>query len=152
MPVDDDARLASHGTTTQGDPPLELRRGATGMLDLDVVEATPRRVELRVVVDERLHQPFGLLHGGVSALVAEHAAHLGGAAAAGPGTEVVGIELNASHLRAMRRGTLVAVATPVRVGRTVQVWAVELHDEAGRAICRARCTLAVSPAGASVVP
>jgi uncharacterized protein (TIGR00369 family) len=56
---------------------------------------------------------------------------------------VVGIELNASHLRSMRRGTLVATAVPVRRGRTVQVWAIHLADDEGRPVCEARCTLAV---------
>ena len=56
---------------------------------------------------------------------------------------MVGIELNASHLRSLSDGHLTARATPVRVGRTVQVWAIELTDDDGRAICAARCTLAV---------
>jgi uncharacterized protein (TIGR00369 family) len=62
---------------------------------------------------------------------------------------VVGIELNASHLRPLRDGHLTATATPVRVGRSVQVWRIALTDDEGRAICEARCSLAVvdPPAG-----
>jgi len=63
--------------------------------------------------------------------------------AAGPERRVVGIELNASHLRALSAGHLTADATPVRVGRTVQVWHVALTGDDGRAVCDARCTLAV---------
>lgn len=118
-----------------------------GLLGVEVVEATPERVEMRLPVDERVHQPFGLLHGGVSALLAESAASMGGVVAAGPGARVVGIELNASHLRAMSEGVLVAVATPIRAGRTIQVWDVALRDGEGRDICRARCTLAVTRTG-----
>ncbi|MGH2928779.1 MAG: hotdog fold thioesterase, partial [Solirubrobacteraceae bacterium] len=82
-------------------------------------------------------------HGGVSALLAETAASFGAALAAPAGHYGVGIELNASHLRAMREGVLTAVATPVRVGRSVQVWEITLTEDPGREICRARCTLAV---------
>lgn len=115
-----------------------------GLLGVETVEATPTRVVLRLAVTERVHQPFGLLHGGVSALLAETAASYGGVLASPPGHLVAGIELNASHLRAMREGTLTATATPARVGRTIHVWDIDLTDDAGRRICRARCTLAVS--------
>jgi uncharacterized protein (TIGR00369 family) len=121
------------------------------LLDVEVVEATPERVMMRLPVDWRVHQPYGILHGGVSALLAESAASFGAALAAGPDRSVVGIELNASHLRSVRGGHLTAVATPVRVGRTVQVWRISLTDDDDRAICEARCTLSVlgAPGGAT---
>jgi uncharacterized protein (TIGR00369 family) len=129
-------------------------RGINDLLDVEVVEAGPERVVLRLPVDWRVHQPFGILHGGVSALLAESAASLGGALAAGPGRNVVGIELSASHLRGLRDGHLTAEATPVRVGRTIQVWRIVLTDDDGRAICESRCSLAVldGPGGASAGP
>lgn len=120
-------------------------RTVMGTLGIETVEAGPERVVLRVPVTERVHQPYGILHGGVSALLAETAASYGAALAAPPGHHVVGIELNASHLRSMREGVLTAVATPIRTGRTVHVWDIALSDSSGRAICRARCTLAVMP-------
>jgi 1,4-dihydroxy-2-naphthoyl-CoA hydrolase len=121
------------------------------LLDVEVVEASPERVVLRLPVDWRVHQPYGILHGGVSALLAESAASFGAALAAGPERSVVGIELNASHLRSVREGHLTAVATPVRVGRTIQVWRIALNDDAGRGVCEARCTLSVlgAPGGAT---
>jgi uncharacterized protein (TIGR00369 family) len=121
------------------------------LLDVEVLEAGPERVVMRLPVDWRVHQPYGLLHGGVSALLAESAASFGAALAAGPGHGVVGIELNASHLRSVRDGHLTAEATPLRVGRTIQVWRIGLTDDDGRAICEARCTLAVlgAPGGAA---
>jgi uncharacterized protein (TIGR00369 family) len=121
------------------------------LLDVEVVESAPDRVVLRLPVTWKVHQPYGILHGGVSALLAESAASLGAALAAGPERQVVGIELNASHLRSVREGYLTATATPLRVGRTVQVWSIALTDDDGRAICAARCTLAVlgAPRGAS---
>jgi 1,4-dihydroxy-2-naphthoyl-CoA hydrolase len=119
------------------------RRNINDLLDVEVIEAGPERVVMRLPVDWRVHQPFGILHGGVSALLAESAASLGAALAAGPDRNVVGIELSASHLRGLRDGHLTAEATPVRVGRTVQVWRIILTDDDGRAICESRCSLAV---------
>lgn len=116
-------------------------------LGVGIVELTASRVVLTLPVGPRVHQPFGLLHGGVSALLAESAASMGGAAAAPEGHTVVGIELNANHVRGMREGVLTATATPVRVGRRIQVWTIDLTDDEGRTICVSRCTLAVIPAG-----
>lgn len=144
------------GRTPHGDVGVDWRavvqHTVLGVLGVEVLQATASRVELRVPVTERVHQPYGILHGGVSALMAESAASFGAALAAPPGHHVVGIELNASHLRPMREGVLSAVATPIRVGRTVQVWEVVLTGSAGQEICRARCTMSVvrspiSPSG-----
>ena len=117
--------------------------GVNEQLGVELVSASAERVELRLEVGPKVHQPFGILHGGVSALLAESAASLGGALAAGEGHHVVGIELNANHVRSMRDGVLTAVATPVKAGRRIQVWAIELTDDMGRVICVSRCTLAV---------
>ena len=117
------------------------------LFDVEVLEASPERVVLRLPVTWKVHQPYGLLHGGVSALLAESAASFGGSLAAGPDRQVVGIELNASHLRPVRDGSITATATPIRVGRTIQVWSIAVTDNDGRAICAARCSLAVLDAG-----
>ena len=115
-----------------------------------MLEAESTRGVLRLPVTWKVHQPYGILHGGVSALLAESAASLGASLAAGPDRQVVGIEINASHLRSLRDGHLTATATPLRAGRTVQVWSISLTDDEERAICQARCTLAVlgAPCGA----
>jgi uncharacterized protein (TIGR00369 family) len=124
--------------------------GIHGVLDVETLEASPERVVMRLPVDARVHQPYGILHGGVSALLAESAASYGAALAAGAGKGVVGIELNASHLRGLSDGHLTATATPIRVGRTVQVWGITLTGDDGRTICESRCTLSVidAPEGA----
>jgi uncharacterized protein (TIGR00369 family) len=129
-----DDHLAAHSPTSSG---------IHALLDVQVVEARPERVVLRLVVNESVHQPFGILHGGVSALLAESAASFGGQINVEAGKAVVGVELNASHLRSMRSGTLTATATPVRIGRRLHVWSIELADQDGRMICVSRCTLAV---------
>lgn len=115
------------------------------LLGVIVVEATRDRVVLQLPVGPKVHQPYGILHGGVSALLAEGAASIGGALRVAPDHIVVGTELNCSHLRAMTTGTLTATATPIRTGRTVHVWAIDLTDDEGRQICAARCSLQVLP-------
>jgi 1,4-dihydroxy-2-naphthoyl-CoA hydrolase len=136
----------------RGSAPLpDGRHSIHELLDVEVLEAGPDLVIMRLPVDWRVHQPYGILHGGVSALLAESAASFGAALAAGAERSVVGIELNASHLRSVRDGHLTAEATPVRVGRTIQVWRIALTDDGGRPVCEARCTLAVlgAPEGAT---
>lgn len=119
------------------------RENVHDLLGVDVVEASADRVVLRVAVGPKVHQPYGILHGGVSALLAEGAASYGGALSVGPTHIVVGTEINCSHLRALSSGTLTATATPIRKGRSVQVWGIELTDERDRLIAVARCTLQV---------
>lgn len=119
-------------------------------LGVQIVSATPEKVVLQVEVGPRVHQPYGILHGGVSALLAESAASYGGAVSVAPDFIVVGTELNCSHLRSMTSGTLTATATPIRKGRTVHVWGINLTDDHDRLICVARCTLQVLKAPPSV--
>jgi uncharacterized protein (TIGR00369 family) len=137
-PADPSHRI-SFSRFTGDTGPLNIHK----LLDVEVIEASAEKVVLSLPVNEKVHQPYGILHGGVSALLAESAASFGAALAAPPGRSVVGIELNASHLRGMRSGTLIATATPVRTGRTVSVWSIHLTDEDGKPVCMARCTLAV---------
>jgi 1,4-dihydroxy-2-naphthoyl-CoA hydrolase len=120
------------------------------LLGVEVVEVNVDKVVMRVEVGPKVHQPYGLLHGGVSALLAESAASFGGAINVQPDQIVVGTELNCSHLRSMTSGVLTATATPVRKGRRVQVWAIDLTDQDGRQICVARCTLQVMDAPVSL--
>jgi uncharacterized protein (TIGR00369 family) len=129
--------------------PASFGRTVHDELGIETVLLSPERVVLRVEVGPKVHQPYGILHGGVSALLAEGAASMGGAVSVGPDQIVVGTELNCSHLRSMTSGTLTATATPIRKGRTVHVWAIDLTDDQGRQICVARCSLQVlkAPAG-----
>ena len=122
---------------------MNERQNVHTELGIDVVSVSPDKVVLQVEVGPAVHQAAGILHGGVSALMAEGAASIGGAVSVAPGEIVVGTELNCSHLRSMTSGTLTATATPVRKGRTVHVWGIELTDETGRLICVARCSLQV---------
>lgn len=112
-------------------------------LGVEMVLVTPDKVVLQVEVGPKLHQPYGILHGGVSALLAESAASIGAGVSVKPDHIVVGTELNCSHLRSMSSGTLTATATPIRKGRSVHVWAIDLTDDKDRLICVARCSLQV---------
>ena len=110
------------------------------------MELGRERVVATMPVELRTHQPFGLLHGGASVALAETVASIGGWLRVDRTRfAVVGLEINANHLRALRTGRVTAVATPLHVGRTTQVWDVRIGDDAGRPVCVSRCTLAVVP-------
>ncbi len=114
-------------------------------LAIQTVDAGPERVVLQMPIGPRVHQPFGLLHGGASATIAETAASIGAYLSCDhdAGETAVGVELNISHLRARRDGILTATATPIRKGRSLHVWAVEMVDDDGELVAAARCTLAI---------
>ena len=117
-----------------------------GALGIRAIEFETDRVVFELDVTPKVHQPFGLLHGGASAVMAESAASMGAWLNCDQANEyVVGVDLNITHLRAKREGTVRAVATPIRKGRTVQVWGIDLTDEDGKPVAVARCTLAVRP-------
>lgn len=97
-------------------------------------------------VDERTHQPFGLLHGGASVVLAETLASFGSFLHLDPDTEMgVGLEINANHLKSVRSGVVYGEAKPIRVGRKTQVWSIEIKDGDGKLVCVSRCTIAVVP-------
>ena len=112
-------------------------------LGIEYVETEPGRVVMTMPVDERHHQPLGFLHGGASVVLAETVATTGAWLNCPEGKVAFGSEINASHLRPKREGMLTAVGTPVQVGRTNQVWEVEIRDEEGKPVCVSRCRLAV---------
>src|SRR5271167_4043466 len=93
---------------------VPTRANVHDQLGIEVVAVSPEEVVLQVEVGPKVHQPYGILHGGVSALLAESAASIGGALSITDGYIVVGTELNCSHLRSMTSGTLTATATPIR--------------------------------------
>jgi len=98
----------------------------------------------RMPVDERTRQPYGLLHGGASVALAET---LGSFAAAmtvdTERVQVVGQEINANHLRAVREGYVTGTARPIHLGSRSQVWSIDIRDGAGRLACVSRLTLAL---------
>jgi uncharacterized protein (TIGR00369 family) len=122
-------------------------RGLQDAMGIEILELSPNRVVATMPVDHRTRQPFGLLHGGASVALAETVASLGAFANIDPAQfAAVGLEINANHLRAKRDGLVRATGAPIHLGRTTQVWAIEIVDEEGRKVCVSRCTLAIVPA------
>jgi 1,4-dihydroxy-2-naphthoyl-CoA hydrolase len=113
-------------------------------LGVEFVELDPERMVATMPIDGRHLQPFGYLHGGVSVVLAESVASIGAFLNCPPGKGAFGSEINASHLRPKRAGsTLTAIGMPVHAGRRSQVWQVRIEDEGGKAVCAARCTVAI---------
>jgi uncharacterized protein (TIGR00369 family) len=94
-------------------------------------------------VDARTRQPYGLLHGGASVLLAETLGSTAGGLCTGPDQGVVGIEINANHLAGVREGIVTGTARPLHIGRSTQVWEIRIEDGRGRLACVSRLTLAV---------
>lgn len=94
-------------------------------------------------VDGSTVQPFGLLHGGASVALAETLGSMAGQMMVDADHMVVGLEINANHLRGVRAGLVTGVARPLHVGRSTQVWEIRISDEAGALTCVSRLTLAV---------
>ncbi len=108
-------------------------------MGITLTEATPRRVVATMPVEGNT-QPYGLLHGGASVVLAESAASVGAALHAGPGRTAVGVDVNATHHRGVRAGIITAVATALHLGSTVATYEVVLTDHAGRRTCTSRIT------------
>ena len=100
-------------------------------------------VRATMPVDARTVQPYGLLHGGASVLLAETLGSSAGNLCVADGQRVVGIEINANHLQAVTGGLVTGTARPLHVGRRTQVWEIRIEDARGRLACVSRITLAV---------
>ena len=121
-----------------------VNSGMAKALGIKLTTLTPDLVVATMPVDERTRQPFGLLHGGASAALAETVASLGAWMNIDAETQAaVGVELNSNHLRSKREGLVTATATPLHKGRSTHVWDVRINDEAGRLVCASRCTLVI---------
>lgn len=118
---------------------------APGTLGIRITEHGPDFLRATMPVDERTKQPFGLLHGGSSVLLAETLASFGGYLCLDPasGQQTAGLEINANHLRAVTEGVVTGTARPIHLGRTTQVWEICIEDERGRLVCISRMTGAV---------
>ncbi|NHA67234.1 hotdog fold thioesterase [Phycicoccus flavus] len=114
-------------------------------MGIEVVEAGLERVVGTMPVAGNT-QPYGLLHGGASVVLAETLGSIGSALHAGEGRIVVGLDINATHHRAARSGVVTGTAVPISVGRTVVAHEVVVTDEEGRRVCTARITCLVRDA------
>lgn len=105
----------------------------------------PDEIKASMPVDENTIQPFGILHGGASVALAETLASIGAWLNVDDESKTaVGVEINANHIRAMKKGTSVTgTATPVHMGNRIHVWETKIHSPKGKLVCVSRCTLAI---------
>ena len=113
-------------------------------LGIEVTDFGDQYICGKMPVDHRTKQPFGLLHGGASVALAETLGSMGAGMQIDLNTHaVVGIEINASHLKSVKDGWVFGRATAVRVGRKIQTWEIDIVDEKENLVCKSRLTLAV---------
>ena len=112
-------------------------------LGIEFLEVGDDFIRARVPVDHRTIQPYGLLHGGVSVVLAETLGSCGAAHAAPEGHRTVGLDINANHLKGVTRGWGTGTPRPVHIGRSTQVWQIELSNDAGELTCVSRITMAM---------
>lgn len=114
-------------------------------LGIEVVEIGDDYFRMKMPVDHRTIQPMGLLHGGASVALAESAGSVASFLCLdNPETHsVVGVEINANHLRSVRSGFVYSTTRPIRMGRTIQVWNTDIYDEEERLVCTSRLTVMI---------
>ncbi|HBS1052980.1 1,4-dihydroxy-2-naphthoyl-CoA hydrolase [Klebsiella pneumoniae] len=114
-----------------------------GLLDIRFETVTDDTLEATMPVDSRTQQPFGLLHGGASVVLAETLGSVAGYLCSEGEQKVVGLEVNANHIRSARGGRVRGVCKALHVGTRHQVWQIEILDEQSRLCCSSRLTTAV---------
>ena len=112
-------------------------------LGIEFVEVGDDFIRARAPVDARTRQPMGILHGGVSVVLAETLGSCGAAYAAPAGCRAVGLDINANHLRSVSEGWVTGTARPIHLGRSTHVWQIELLNERGQLTCVSRITMAI---------
>jgi 1,4-dihydroxy-2-naphthoyl-CoA hydrolase len=115
------------------------------LLGIEYIEVGDDYIIARMPVDHRTHQPFGLLHGGASVVLAETIGSLASYLTLSDPTkqQAVGLDINANHIRAVKSGWVYGKATPIHVGRTTHVWEIKITNEAGKLVCISRLTMAI---------
>lgn len=118
-------------------------RTLPGFLGIRVTEIGPDFLRATMPVNERTHQPFGVLHGGASVALAETVGSLAAMLCIEPSYIALGQDINANHLRSISSGLVTATARPFHLGRSSHVWHIEIRDEQERLVCVSRLTMAV---------
>ncbi|MCP4409752.1 MAG: hotdog fold thioesterase [Gammaproteobacteria bacterium] len=113
-------------------------------LGIKIIEVGDDYLKATMPVDYRTHQPMGLLHGGASVALAETLGSIGAYLCIDDSKHsCVGLEINANHLRPVRKGLVTAIATPIRLGKMVHVWEIRIYDDRDHLVCISRLTIAV---------
>jgi 1,4-dihydroxy-2-naphthoyl-CoA hydrolase len=115
-------------------------------IGIEFTEIGPNFLKGRMPVDHRTHQPYGLLHGGASCVLAETLGSVGAALVIDQAKFIcVGLEINANHIRGVREGFVIGTATPIHIGASTHVWDIKIHDEKEKLVCISRLTVAILP-------
>ena len=124
------------------------KNSMAGHIGIEVTEVGEDFIKARMPVDHRTIQPYGLLHGGASVTLAESLGSVAGTMCVNvPEEAVVGVEINANHIRSVKNGFVEGTARPLHIGRTTQVWEIKITNEQGKLVCASRITLAVVKVG-----
>lgn len=114
------------------------------VLDLKFIETGSNYIKATMPVDHRTHQPYGLLHGGASCVLAETLGSIASGHVIDPEKFIcVGIEINANHIRSVRSGLVTGITTPIHIGASTHVWDIKIYDEREKLICISRLTVAI---------
>lgn len=124
---------------------INPNKGLAGMLGIEILEVQKNSITAKMPVDSRTHQPFGILHGGASVVLAET---LGSIASwlvikNQPEKKAVGLEVNANHVRSISEGYVYAKAEPLKIGKTIHVWDIKITDIDQNLICISRLTVMI---------
>ncbi len=112
-------------------------------LDIKITEIGDDYLVATMPVDQRTHQPMGIMHGGASVSLAETVGSIAAFMSVDNDHYCVGLEINANHIRAVRSGLVTATAKPLHQGKSTQVWEIKIHNEEGKLACASRLTMAV---------
>jgi 1,4-dihydroxy-2-naphthoyl-CoA hydrolase len=118
-------------------------RTAVSHLGMEFLEVGDDFIKARIAVNEHTRQPYGLLHGGVSVVLAETLGSCGAYYSCPEGFYAVGLDINANHIRGATSGYVTGIARPVHIGRSTQVWQIDMVNDAGDVTCVSRITMAV---------
>lgn len=116
---------------------------AVAHLGIEFLEVGDDFIRARAPVDSRTRQPMGILHGGISVVLAETLGSCGAAYASPAGHRAVGLDINANHLRSVSEGWVTGIARPIHIGRSTHVWQIDLSNEKGQLTCVSRITMAI---------
>lgn len=114
------------------------------ILDIRIIETGKDFIKATMPVDHRTHQPYGLLHGGASCVLAETLGSIASGHVIDPEKFIcVGIEINANHIRSVRSGLVTGITTPIHIGASTHVWDIKIYDEREKLVCVSRLTVAI---------
>jgi len=129
-------------------PTLEALNQTKGTIvehiGIEITEIGDDYIKAKMPVDHRTRQPYGLLHGGASVVLAETLGSLGATFCVDPmKKKCVGLEINANHIRSVKEGWVIGVARPIHLGRSTQVWEIKITSDTDKLICISRITMAI---------